>query len=591
MTVMPTITLDPRSRAREVVAGLSAPEVAGLLFHPIILIDADHDPDASSPFGPSARELIVERGIRHFCLATIPSPEETAVVLGRLQEIATSHGSRLPIVFSSDPRHSFLQNMGATHRAEGVSQWPEPIAFGALDDPDLVRTFARIVRDDYRAMGIRMALHPQVDLTTEPRWARQAQSFGADPVLTSRLLTAFLEGLQGPEVGGDSVAATVKHFPGGGAQLDGEDPHFEYGREQVYPGGRFEDHLMPFRAAIAAGAAAIMPYYGMPVGLTRNGNAVEEVGFAFNRALITDLLRDELGFDGVVLSDFGLVHDAVVFGKPFPARAWGVEHLDPGERVARLLAAGVDQLGGESDTGLLLSLLEDGRVAEDRVRDAATRIVELNLRLHDGGASNDPALDAAALPLREHVELGLRAQSRSITVLKNGPLGERAALPLTQPRRVHLRGIDASALPDGWSTVDAADAEIAIVRLSAPFEPRDHYFLEAGMEQGSLDFSTEVIDDLRALAAQTSLIVAVTLSRPAILTPIADFATVIVGDYGASDDALLDALTGVVTPEGRLPFELPRSMAAVEASRPDVAGDTADPLYAAGTAVFATPKS
>ena len=284
-------------------------------------------------------------------------------MLGRLQEIATSHGSRLPIVFSSDPRHSFLQNMGATHRAEGVSQWPEPIAFGALDDPDLVRDFARIVRDDYRAMGIRMALHPQVDLTTEPRWARQAQSFGADPVLTSRLLTAFLEGLQGPELGGDSVAATVKHFPGGGPQLDGEDPHFAYGREQVYPGGRFEDHLMPFRAAIAAGAAAIMPYYGMPVGLTRNGKAIEEVGFAFNRALITDLLRDELGFDGVVLSDFGLVHDAVVFGKPFPARAWGVEHLDPGERVARLLAAGVDQLGGESDTALLVSLLEDGRVA------------------------------------------------------------------------------------------------------------------------------------------------------------------------------------------------------------------------------------
>ena len=251
-------------------------------------------------------------------------------MLGRLQEIATSHGSRLPIVFSSDPRHSFLQNMGATHRADGVSQWPEPIAFGALGDPDLVRDFARIVRDDYRAMGIRMALHPQVDLTTEPRWARQAQSFGADPVLTSRLLTAFLEGLQGPEIGGDSVAATVKHFPGGGPQLDGEDPHFAYGREQVYPGGRFEDHLMPFRAAIAAGAAAIMPYYGMPVGLTRNGMAIEEVGFAFNRALITDLLRDELGFDGVVLSDFGLVHDAVVFGKPFPARAWGVEHLDPG---------------------------------------------------------------------------------------------------------------------------------------------------------------------------------------------------------------------------------------------------------------------
>ena len=116
--------------------------------------------------------------------------------------------------------------------------------------------------------------------------------------------------------------------------------------------------------------------------------------------------------------------------------------------------------------------------------------------------------------------------------------------------------------------------------LAAPFEPRDHFFLESGMEQGSLEFPAQVIDELRDLAAQTPLIVAVTLSRPAILTPIAEFATAVVADYGASDDALMDALTGVVTPEGRLPFELPRSMAAVAASHPDVAG-TADPLYPA----------
>lgn len=581
MTATDTTVLKHRSHADELVAGLSTAEKAGLLFHPIIALDADHDPDAASPFGPSTREMIVDRGIRHFCLATLPTPGETADVLERLQRIATSHGSRLPIIFSSDPRHSFLQNMGATHRAEGVSQWPEPIGFGALDDPDLVREFARIVRDDYRAMGIRMALHPQVDLATDARWARQAQSFGADPVLTSRLLTAFLEGLQGEHLGPESVAATVKHFPGGGAQKDGEDPHFPYGREQVYPGGRFEDHLMPFRAAIAAGAAAIMPYYGMPVGLTRNGRRVEEVGFAFNRALITELLRDELGFDGVVLSDFGLVHDAVVFGKPFPARAWGVEHLTPGQRIARLLAAGVDQLGGESDTALLISLLEDGSVAEERVRHAATRVVDLTLRLTQDDATA-PAGSASGLPAREHVALGLRTQSRAITVLQNNRLGDAPALPVTHPRRAHLRGIDESALPLGWSSSDAADAEIAIVRLAAPFEPRDEYFLESGMEQGALEYPSALVEDLRALASLTPLILAVTLSRPAILTPFVDFATAIVADYGASDGALLDALTGAILPVGRLPFELPRSMRAVTESRPDVGGDTADPLYASG---------
>ena len=569
-----TTPIDTSVEAKDVVANLSVAEAVGLLFHPILIIGADHDIDAPSPLGPSARELIVDRGIRHFCLGgALGSPQQTATALDRLQQVATSHGSRLPIVFSSDPRHSFQQNEGATHRAQGVSQWPEPIGLGALDDPDLVRSFARIVRDDYRAMGIRMALHPQVDLATEPRWARQAQSFGADPVQTARLLTAFLEGLQGAHVGPESVAATVKHFPGGGPQKDGEDPHFPYGKEQVYPGGRFEDHLLPFRAAIEAKAAAIMPYYGMPIGLSRNGQRIEEVGFAFNRALITGLLREELGFEGVVLSDFGLVHDAQVFGKPFPARAWGVEYLDPGARMARLLNAGVDQLGGESNTALMLSLLDDGSIDESRVREAATRIVEMNLRLQPGGS----APDVTAIPFREHVELGQLAQSRSITVLHNGA----ELLPLQHPMRAHLRGIDPSALPAEWESVDATDAEISIVRLAAPFEPRDTYFLESGMEQGSLDFPSEVIESLRDLAATTRLVVAVTLSRPAILTQIAEFATAIVADYGASDDALMNALTGAIEPEGRLPFELPRSMQAVEASHSDVAGGTVDPLFPA----------
>jgi beta-glucosidase len=92
----------------------------------------------------------------------------------------------------------------------------------------------------------------------------------------------------------------TKHFPGGGPQQDGEDRHFDYGREQVYPGGNFDYHLKPFRAAIAAGGSQIMPYYGMPIGTRYN-----EVGFAFNEGIITDLLRGELGFDGIVCTDWG----------------------------------------------------------------------------------------------------------------------------------------------------------------------------------------------------------------------------------------------------------------------------------------------
>lgn len=580
---MSSVTAPPNltTRAARVVSEMTVDERVGLLFHPMIFLDERPDLDAPSPLtGASLRELIVDRGIRFFTLGAIPAPDRVAGAIQVLQDLATSTGSRLPIVFATDPRHSFVQNDGASHRAVGVSQWPEPIGLGALADESLVRDFARIVRDDYRAMGIRMALHPQIDLTTEPRWARQAQSFGADASLSGRLTRAYLQGLQGDALGADSVAATVKHFPGGGPQQDGEDPHFPYGREQVYPGGRFEDHLAPFRDAIAAGAGIVMPYYGMPVGLELDGEPVEEVGFAFNRQIITGLLREKLGFEGVVLSDFGLITDQVVFGKPFPARAWGVEQLSREERALKLLHAGVDQFGGEFDTTLVATLIEDGRLDLARLDESACRIVSLQLRL--GLLDPSPAQAAPVLGAPGDVARGIEAQSRAMTVLVNPDSSSPAHLPIAGAHRVHLRGLDASALPAGWVAADVADAEFAIVRIAAPFEPRDEYFLEAGMEQGSLDLPADVVAEVTELGARMPVVLVITLTRPAILTPVIAHVAAVIADFGASDAAVMRALTGEITPEGRLPFELPRSMAAVAESRPDVASDSADPLFPAG---------
>ena len=555
---------------------LTLEEKVGLLFHPMIFLDDKLDVDAVSAFGPSLRELIVDRSIRFFTLGSIPEPSRTADHLAALQEFARAEGASAPLTFSTDPRHSFLSVRGVSHSAHGVSQWPEPLGLGALDDEALVREFSDIVRRDYLAIGIRMALHPQADLATEPRWARQAQTFGADAERAARLTVAAIEGLQGERLGGSSVAATTKHFPGGGAQLDGEDPHFPYGREQVYPGGRFDEHLRPFIAAIEAGTAAIMPYYGMPVGLELEGRSVPEVGFSYNRRIITELLRDTLGYEGIVLSDFGLITDQTIFGLPFPARAWGVEHLTRSERAAALLHAGVDQIGGEYDTALVVDLLQRGIIDEARIDESARRLVGLQAALCETPESRP---DAEAVGSPDALRLGRTTQSRSMVLMAQDTL----ALPLAGPLAVHTTGLDPAALPQDWRPVaDPSDADLAIVRIGAPFTPRNDYFLESGMEQGSLELDPDTIERVSALAAVTRVVLVVRMTRPTILSPILDDVAILLADFGASDEAVIAVLTGAVAPEGRLPFELPRSMDSVQHSRPDVADDTGDALFPQG---------
>jgi beta-glucosidase len=567
-------------RTDDLVPRLSLEEKAGLLFHTIIGVGepGEHDvPAGISPF--STRELVADRLINHLNLHQLPTARETARWQNAVQELAeqTPHG--IPVTFSSDPRHAFTENSGVSFAAGAMSQWPEPLGLGAIGDAELVREFADTVRREYRALGIRAALHPQIDLATEPRWGRQAQTFGQDAATAAELVVAYLEGLQGDRLGPDGVACTTKHFPGGGPQRDGEDPHFPYGREQVYPGNRFAEHLAPFRAAIAAGTSGIMPYYGMPIGLELDGEPVEEVAFSFNQRIITGLLREELGYDGVVLTDWGLVTDVEIAGRPFPARAWGVEQLSELERVARILHAGADQFGGEACTDLVLELVRRGRVAQSRIDVAVRRILLVKFEL---GLFDDPYVDEddaeRLVGTAAAREAGHEAQAQAVTVLRND-----GVLPL-RGRRLLVDGVDAGvAAGYGELVADPADADVAVVRLAAPFEPRNEYFLEAFFHAGSLDFPADVVERIEKLAAQVPVVLDVALDRPAILTPLDGVVAGLTASFGASDRALLDALTGHIPPRGRLPFELPRSMAAVEASRPDVPSDTEDPLYPYGS--------
>ncbi|KNH20385.1 beta-glucosidase [Arthrobacter sp. ZBG10] len=583
--------LDAATRAADLLGRLSIDEKAGLLFNTVMVVGEPGDHDASGPFGPETpRDFVVGRSINHFNIGRFPSAEHMARWQNAMQELAelTPHG--IPITFATDPRHGFAQNDGMAFATGSFSQWPEPMGLAALGDPAVVSDFAETTRREYVAVGLRAALHPQIDLASDPRWARQLQSFSSDSAVTAEYGALLIEGLQGGRLSSTGVACTAKHFPGGGAQEDGEDPHFPKGKAQIYPGGNFDEHLAPFRAAIAAGTSAIMPYYSLAKDLVVDGVAVEEVGFSYNKYLITSLLREQLGFEGVVLTDWQLVTDLEVFGLPFPAKAWGVEHLSPLDRVEKLFEAGVDQLGGESCTDLVLELLASGRLSQKRVDASVLRILRVKFEL---GLFDNPYVDADAVnnvvgsePFRT---AGHRAQAESVTVLKNEGL-----LPLAAGTRVYVEGVDPAGVSDKVILVaDPADADVALVRLATPYEPRNEYFLDAMTHQGSLDFPDEEIERVQAIAAELPVILDVYLERAAILTPFDDIASAITANFGASDAALFDALTGAIPPLGRLPIELPRSMPAVEASHPDVPNNTEDPLYpyGAGLSLSSTSRS
>ncbi|GAG36244.1 unnamed protein product, partial [marine sediment metagenome] len=232
-------------------------------------------------------------------------PDILARFNNNAQKIAERMRLGIPITIATDPRHVAENNPGAAIFTPTFSQWPNQLGLAATRDTNLVREFGDIARQEYRSVGITVALHPMADLATEPRWARINGTFGEDAMLSAMMTKAYVLGFQGDSLDGQGVACMTKHFSGGGPQLDGDDPHFAYGKDQAYPGGNFDYHVVPFtEGAFPAKTAQIMPYYGIPTGQTS-----EDVAFAFNKDIITVLLRDSLGFEGVICTDWGIITD------------------------------------------------------------------------------------------------------------------------------------------------------------------------------------------------------------------------------------------------------------------------------------------
>jgi beta-glucosidase len=564
-------------RVENLLAQMTLEEKTGLMVHPALAMGEQgtlreepliHStaPGAEYIVIPGTTDAILEKHIRHVLTRSHEGPDILATWNNNLQALAERSRLGIPVVISSDPRNGFVHDPNATSlRAGSFSQWPEPIGLAATRDADLVERFGKIVAQEYRATGIRTALHPMADLATEPRWGRIVGTFGEDAELAAQLTVAYIRGFQGEGgVNSDSVTTMTKHFPGGGPQRGGLDPHNEYGKEQVYPGDNFDYHLIPFKAAIEAKTAQMMPYYGIPMNVT-----AENVGMAFNKEILTDLLRQELGFDGVICTDWGITS----------RMCWGVEELSVEERYRKAIEAGADQFGGDHAPEIIANLVKDGEISESRVDRSVRRLLRVIFQL---GLFENPYVDPARakeiVGCAEFQAAADLAQRKSIVLLKDKATAGGRTLPLGSETRIYVENINPTVAAEYGTVVEALeDADVAILRVETPFETGPGWF--GHIHHGNLAFQAEALEHIQETMRAKPTVVSIYLDRPAVIPEIARGAAALLGTFGASDQALLDVVFGRFTPTGRLPFELPSSMEAVEKQREDVPYDSGDPLF------------
>ena len=592
--------LTPAARARDLVRRMTLAEKAGMMMHGtartggpmgVAGIGTSYDLDATG-------RLIRDVGVTSFITRLGGDPRKLAAENNKLQEIAEGARLGIPLTISTDPRNHFQYVLGASIQSGRFSQWPEPLGLAATGDPRLVRRFADIARQEYRAVGIQETLSPQADLATEPRWSRINGTFGEDPELVSKLVQAYVEGFQHGVAGVDSVGvlAVVKHWVGYGAQKNGFDSHSSYGRYATFSDGNLQTHIKPFLGAFAAHVAGVMPTYSILEGAMVNGQRLEQVGAGFNRQLLSDLLRRRYGFTGVILTDWAVTNDCSdICRNGFPAgerptfagvaMPWGVEQLSKVDRFAKAVNAGVDQFGGTEEARFLVDAVRSGKISASRIDESVQRIAAQKFRQ---GLFENPYVDTAEVARTvgkaEFQTEATAAQRRSLVLLEN----KKDILPLVaRGKRVYLHRIDPEvAARYGFTVVsDLSNADIAIVRTDAPFQTlHPNYMFGSMQHEGSLDFQNgdKELDEINRIASAVPTIVTVYLDRPAILVSLKERAGALLANFGVSDAALLDVLTGVTNPEGRLPFELPSSMQEVETQRSDLPHDTTHPLYRIG---------
>lgn len=499
--------LDIEERIADLAGQISLEEIAGLMLY------SSHQAVPTAEITNAQKQFLSEDNLRHVLVTTVGSPEIAARWNNNVQAFVEGLGHGIPANNSSDPRHGSVSDSEFNAGAGGdISMWPNEIGMGATFSPELMYEFGKIASTEYRALGFTTALSPQADLGTDPRWFRFSGTYSEDPKLVSDLVQAYCDGFQtstGADAlygawGMNSVNAMVKHWPGGGPGEAGRDAHFGRGKFAVYPNNNLDKQKYPFIHGAfnlkdgTAQASAVMPYYTISLG-----QSDEMVANNYSKDLLTRQLREEVGYDGVLCTDWMVTHDythpGIHSGKPY-----GVENLTVAQRHLKVLLAGADQFGGNNDKKPILEafqMMADSlgqEFMQERVRTSARRLLRNIFRT--GLFENpylDPAKSAEIVGNPEFMAKGFEAQVKSIVMVKN----HGATLPIKGTPKVYIPQRLNPAQNSFWGGItretiitpvkkeqaekyftisnDPDDSDIAIVFIDSPVNGYGHSLNES----------------------------------------------------------------------------------------------------------------
>tara|TARA_B100001057_G_scaffold197933_1_gene198518 strand:+ start:1807 stop:3777 length:1971 start_codon:yes stop_codon:yes gene_type:complete len=574
-------TLPIDKRVDDLISKMTVEEKAGSMFIHIAFVGENGEmvesPIESNPFSaaiPSMPLMLNKLKMNHFNIFNVVTKENMLKWSNMVQQIGEKSRLGIPITIASDPRHGVPNTIGPYAYTPFFSSWPSPLGLAASRDNLLVQEHAKIVREEYRAIGITLALGPMADISTEPRWGRVNGTFGEDSELVSSLTKSYITGLQGDELDNKSVASMVKHFPGSGPLDGGKDSHFPPGI-QSYRGDNFDYHIKPFEEAIKIGVSSIMPYYSLPIGITK-----EEVAAGYNSELLLDLLRNKYSFDGIICTDWAIISDISLPDGELvkPASSYGVENLDISERLKKVIMSGVDLIGGENLTMELVNLIQSGQIDESRIDMSISRIMKQKFQL---GLFDNPYLEDNMLNIYDNKfnrDKGIEAQKKSLVLLKN----IENILPLSDDSKIFYHGFDEDFISQN-NLYDYNESQVNVIKVNSPngrFE--SEYMFELLLGGGPLDFTLDEIQEYMKIIKEKPTIIIANLSRPTILTELESNAVAIIADFGSNDSIIKDLIYGKFNPSGKLPFDLPSSMESVNNQLEDLPFDLKDPLYSFG---------